>query len=104
MKTMVLLVCCCLVGMGGVGCVSARAPESISVQIGGGPPPEDVDSSRVPQTTTHEEAQAELHKAYQQIRYLEHRNDRLADKLEEAREEREEYKRKYKRLKDEYDD
>jgi len=97
MKTTMLLVCACLVGLMVAGCVTARAPEKI--YIGTGPTPENVDSTRVPATTTHEEARAELVKAYNQIRYLEHRNERLSHKLREARQDRDEYKRKYKRLK-----
>ncbi len=85
------------------GCLSARAPENIYIGTGG-PPPQDVDSNRVPPTTTHTAARAELVKAYDHIRYLEHRNHRLEDKLQDAREDKEEYKRKYKHLKDKYDD
>ena len=102
MKTTMLLACTCLAGFVLAGCVTARAPEKI--YIGSGPTSENVDSAHVPATTTHEEARAELVKAYDQIRYLEHRNERLSDKLREAREDRDEYKHKYKRLKDEHDD
>ena len=85
------------------GCLSARAPENIYIGTGG-PAPQDVDSNKLPPTTTHEEARAELVKAYDHIRYLEHRNHRLENKLEDARQDKEEYKRKYKRLEDKYDD
>ena len=84
------------------GCVQVKAPERID--IGGGPRPQHVDSSRVPQTTSHAEAQAELTKAYDQIRYLEHENRRLRDKYEDAKRDKEEYKHKYEQLKDRYDD
>jgi hypothetical protein len=77
------------------GCLEVRAPESI--QIGSGPPPQRIDSSQVPPTSTHEEARAELVKAYRQIRYLEGENARL-------RESRDKYKRKYKDIEDRYDD
>ena len=84
-------------------CVNARAPEHIYIG-GSGPAAQDVDSSRVPATRTHEEARAELVKAYDQIRYLEHENDSLRRKYEDAKADKEEYKRKYKRLEDRYDD
>ena len=84
-----------------LACVSARAPD---IYINTGPPPEDVNSAQVPVTSTHEEARAELEKAYGQIRYLEHENDRLADKVKKEKERADEYKRKYKRLKKKYDD
>ena len=84
------------------GCVNVKAPERINV--GGGPSPQKVDSSRVPHTATHAEAQAELTKAYDQIRYLEHQNRRLRDKYDGAKKDKEEYKQKYKQLKDRYDD
>ncbi len=103
MKTIIRLASVSLMVLVTSGCLSARAPENIYIGTGG-PPPQDVDSSRVPPTTTHEEARAELVKAYDQIRYLEHRNHRLKDKLQDAREDKEEYKRKYERLKDKDDD
>ncbi|HUU86013.1 MAG TPA: hypothetical protein VM243_21155 [Phycisphaerae bacterium] len=101
MRTTILLACCCVVLLAPVGCVQLRAPD---VQVNMGPGPEDVDSSRVPPTATHEEARIELTKAYRHIHYLEYQNTRLQEKYEKAREEREEYKDKYKRLKDKYDD
>lgn len=100
MRTLILLACC-LVVFCLVGCVNVRTPD---VQINMRPPPDDLDSSQVPPTATHEEARAELIKAYKHIRYLEHQNARLREKREDARQERDEYKRKYKRLKDRYDD
>jgi len=90
-----------LLGLCSVGCVNARAPD---IYINSGPPPEDVDSSQVPETATHEEARAELVKAYNQIRYLEYRNERLTRKAADLREERDEAKRKYEQLKDKYED
>ena len=101
MRTAILLGCLSLVCWTLAGCVAVRAPD---VTINTGPQPEQIDSSLVPPTDTHQEARAELVKAYNQIRYLEHRNARLRDKASEYREEREEYKRKYKRLKDRDDD
>ncbi len=102
MRTSLLTIGVCLAAAITAGCLSVRAPENI--QIGSGPRSADVDSSTIPQTRTHEQAKAELVKAYQQIRYLEHQNDRCKDKLEDARERAEEYEDKYERLEDKYDD
>jgi len=82
------------------GCVSAKAPESIAVNVGG-PQPEPVDSSRVPDPQTLEEARYELRKAYANIQALERQVAKLeADKAEykrerdKARRERDEYKQR----------
>ena len=101
MRTLLFTACVCAAGLA-TGCVSARAPENI--YVGSGPRAADVDSSAIPHTETHEQARAELVKAYQQIRYLEHEHDRCRDKLADARRRGDEYKSKYKRLKDKYDD
>ena len=95
MKTILLSVVVLLAGLWVTGCVTVDTPDRI--QIGSGPPPQNVDSSHIPPTATHEEARAELHKAYEHIRYLESENARL-------RESRDKYKTKYKDLKDKYDD
>ena len=73
------------------GCVSVKAPERIDV--GGSSRPEPVDSGRVPNPRTLEEARAELRKAYANIQWLE---DEVAD-LEKD-------KAKYKRERDECED
>ena len=74
------------------GCrVSVKAPERIDV--GGSSRPEPVDSSRVPNPRTLEEARAELRKAYANIQWLE---DEVVD-LEKD-------KAKYKRERDECED
>ena len=73
------------------GCVSVKAPERINV--GGSSRPEPVDSSRVPNPRTMEEARAELRKAYSNIQWLE---DEVAD-LEKD-------KARYKRERDECED
>lgn len=101
MRIALLTICVCFAVALASGCVNVRAPENI--QIGSGPHPADVDSSRVPKTRTHDQARAELVKAYQQIRYLEHERDRCKDKLEDAREDAKEYEDKYERLEDEHD-
>ncbi len=95
MRSLLLVTMLVLAGSALVGCVQVKAPETI--QIGSGPPPEDIDSAQVPPTTTHEQARAELTRAYRQIRWLESENERL-------RERGDRYKRKYKDLKDKYDD
>ncbi|MCK4341753.1 MAG: hypothetical protein KAY37_08530 [Phycisphaerae bacterium] len=71
-----------------VGCVSVTAPEKVT--IGGSSRPEQVDSSRVPPTSSHEEARRELEKAYRFIRHLEDENahhDRKAAKYKRERDE-----------------
>ncbi|MBN1514542.1 MAG: hypothetical protein JXB13_21175 [Phycisphaerae bacterium] len=102
MRTCILVCIGVFVLVAAHGCIQAKAPESIV--IGGGAPPERVDSSRTPQTRSHEEARAELEKAYRQIQYLEEENQRLRRKYENAKAEREEYERRYEQLKDRYED
>lgn len=76
------------------GCVQIKAPERINI---GGEPPPPVDSSRVPPTSTHEEARAELVKAYQNIQYLEQQNARLRSKADEYKRERDECRKQLKK-------
>jgi predicted RNase H-like nuclease (RuvC/YqgF family) len=101
MKTALGIACLGTAALMVVGCVNARAPD---IYFDRGPEPAAVDSSDSPRPETLAEAQAELDKAYQQIRYLEHQNERCQQKLEEARKRGDEYKRKHERLKDKYDD
>lgn len=68
------------------GCVNVKAPERID--LGGSRRPEPVDSSRVPPTASHEQARAELARAYENIRYLEQENRRLSEKAAEYKRER----------------
>ncbi len=77
-----------------VGCVNVKAPERISI---GGDRPPPVDSSRVPQPATLEEAHQELVKAYQNIQYLEQDNARLSDKAQKYKSERDQYKKQLKK-------
>ncbi len=81
-----------------VSCADIRAPERIEVNVGGGS--EHMDSSRVPDPATLEEARSELHRAYRQIQYLERRVAKLEDDKTELKKDRDEYKRKYKRATD----
>ena len=77
------------------GCINAKAPEKIV--IGGSDRPEPVDSSRVPQPATLEEARAELRKAYSNIQYLEDQNKRLREKADKYKRERDQYKDRLKK-------
>ncbi len=85
----------------GFACVNARAPD---IYVNTGPPPEEVNSAQVPATTTHEQARAELEKAYRQIRHLESEDRRLTEKVKKEKERGDEYKDKYERLKKKYED
>jgi len=79
------------------GCV--QAPKSIDVQVGSSRP-EPVDSSRVPDPRTLEEARRELRKAYANIQWLE-------DEVGELEKDKTEYKRerdKYKQQRDKCED
>ena len=84
-----------------LACINARAPD---IYLDRGPAPEPVNSAQVPPTTSHEQARAELEKAYGQIRYLESENRRLTDKVKSAKADADEYKEKYKQLKKKYGD
>jgi len=79
------------------GCVQIKAPERINI---GTEPPPPVDSRRIPPTTTHEEARAELEKAYQNIQYLEQQNARLRNKADEYKRERDECRKRLKKFED----
>lgn len=83
-------------------CFNVKAPDEINV--GGGPRHQPVDASRVPETHSHEEARRELAKAYEEIRYLNRKVDKLEEDKRKAKDERDEWKKKYKRLEDKYDD
>ena len=78
------------------GCVSVKAPESISV----GDHPRRIDSSRVPPTQSHEEARQLLGEAYERNRYLEAKVTELEREKEELEDERDEYKRQYEKARD----
>ncbi len=79
------------------GCIHAKAPEHINVNLGGRPSP--VDSRVVPHPTTLAEAQQELEKAYRDMRYLEQDNARLARKADEYERERDDARKQLKKLK-----
>lgn len=81
------------------GCISAKAPENIDVRVGSSRP-EPVDSSRVPNPQTLEEARQELHKAYANIQYLERKVAKLEDDKAEYKHERDKYKKKLEKYED----
>jgi hypothetical protein len=78
------------------GCVNAKAPERISVNVGGAPEP--VDPSRLPATPTLEDCRGELAKAYQNIQYLERENAKLREKSDNYKHERDECRKRLKKL------
>ena len=82
------------------GCVSAKAPERIDVSVGGSSRPEPVDSSRVPNPQTLDEARFELRKAYANIEWLERELAELEDDKAECKRERDRYKKERDKFKD----
>jgi predicted RNase H-like nuclease (RuvC/YqgF family) len=74
----------------GLGCVSVRAPEKITVGHSEPPP---VDTRAVPETSSHEDCRAELYKAHRRLQYLEQENARLEERAAK-------YKRKLKECED----
>ena len=84
-------------------CFSIKAPDEINIG-GGGRRQKPVDASQVPKTNSHEEAKRVLEEAYEEIRYLNRKVEKLEDSKRKAKDERDEWKRKYKRLEDRYDD
>ena len=87
----------CLVWAMG-GCVSIKAPREINVGARSRPDP--VDSSRIPQTASHEQARHELRKAYTYIQWLEREKAELEDDKAEYKRERDKYKRERDKYKD----
>jgi predicted RNase H-like nuclease (RuvC/YqgF family) len=82
------------------GCFSARAPERIDVRVGNGSRPEPVDSARVPDPQTLEQARAELRKAYAHIQWLERRVAKLEEDKQEYKRERDKCKDRLERYED----
>lgn len=102
MKKAALLLGCALTLSAAMGCVNVTPPD-VYIKAEG-QPHQDLDSSKVPDTRTHEEARQELTKAYSHIRYLERKLARSDEDRERYKRERDDYKDKYKHLKDRYDD
>ncbi len=86
-----------------VSCVNVKAPENIEIGSRGSSSAR-VDSSRVPNPQTLEEARRDLHDAYARIQQLERQNADLERDKRKYKDERDDYKDKYKRLKDRYED
>jgi hypothetical protein len=80
----------------GAGCLKVDAPDEIKV-ASDNRPPQKLDTSRVPPTDSHEEARAELAKAYEQIRYLEGQVDRYRRKYEDEKRDKKEAEQKLDR-------
>lgn len=88
----------------GAGC-KVEAPREINVGTDYGRSRQTrIDSTQVPQTTSHAEARQELKKAYYRIGGLERENDRLRRKYEECKDKYDRVKDKYEDLKDQDDD
>ncbi|MFH1419612.1 MAG: hypothetical protein ABII12_15150 [Planctomycetota bacterium] len=83
------------------GCISVKAPEEINV---GSQRRRPADTSRVPHTSSHEEARQKLAEAYEEIRHLENKARDLENDKRKCKRERDEYKDKYEHLRDRYDD
>lgn len=89
-------------GLMGVGALVAltgclKLPERVDVRVGENNRPPPVDSSRVPEPRSLEEARHELTKAYQNIQYLERDNARLQEKADKYKQERDEARKQLKR-------
>jgi|GEM_PF-1580846 len=79
----------CALMLSQAGCISVTAPKEVNVEGGGRP--QRVDSSRIPNPQTLEEARFELRKAYENLQWME---DEVADSKND--------KAKYKRDRDKY--
>ena len=79
------------------GCVSVRVPD---IRIETGPAPERIDIYHVPPTRTHEQARAELEKAYRHLRYLDQQVRQLRQKLRELQAEKRRLQQKLQELTD----
>lgn len=84
------------------GCVSVKAPDEFYVANQGAP--KRVDSSRVPPTSTHEEARRLLTEAYERNQYLEMKVGKLEQENRKLEAERDDYEERFERLKDRYED
>jgi len=79
------------------GCVNVKAPESVDLRVGDSEP---VDSSAIPETHSHEEARAELRRAYGRIQHLERENAALERKAARYKSERDECKDRLEKYED----
>jgi len=81
-----------------VGCANLKI--NANVPEGYIPRSPKVDSSRVPKTSTHAECREELERAYEYIRYLEHKVEKRENKIDKLERDKKELKRKISRLED----
>jgi predicted RNase H-like nuclease (RuvC/YqgF family) len=105
MKTMTWCVVAAFALVFVTGCVSVKAPREVNV--GTSERPQRLDSTRIPHTASHEEARAELRKAYAYVQWLEKENAELEDDKDEYKRERDKYKKdrdKYKDRLEDYED
>ena len=102
-RSLFLLMAGCLL-WAAAGCVSAKAPERIEVNLGGSRRPEPVDSSRVPDPKTLEEARYELRKAYANVEWLEREVEELEKDKAKCKRERDKYKKERDKYKDRLED
>ena len=86
------------------GCLSAKAPERIEVNVGGRARPEPVDSRRAPDPKTLDEARYELRKAYANMEWLEREVADLEKDKAKYKRERDRYKKERDRYKDRLED
>jgi len=95
MKLLCVLLGLSVISLAGAGCVSVKTPEKIEI---GASVPDSVDSSRLPQTASHEECRQELYKAYQNIQYLERENQHLKQKADKYKRERDECRKRLEKF------
>ena len=91
---------CFVLGVGLlVACAGCfKSPDRIEVNVANPRRPPPVDTARVPQPGTIEEAQVELDKAYQNIEALERDNAKLNDKADKYKRERDDCRDRLKKF------
>jgi hypothetical protein len=72
-----------ILALGAFGCI--QTPREINVDASGWRSHEKVDTAQIPETRTHEEAKAELRKAYAEIDRLKDENAKLKRKNDELK-------------------
>jgi len=80
------------------GCV--QLPGNVDVQVGNPSSSPRVDSTRIPPTSSHEEARQELQKAYGYIRGLERKVNKLEEDKSELKAQVSQLKKRLKRYED----
>ncbi len=92
----VFIVWCFLVFSAGCASVNVDA----KIPSGYFPHSPKVDSSRIPKTSTRAECREELTRAYEYIRYLEHKVEKREKKIDKLEQDKKELKKKISRLED----